>query len=134
MDSHKNPVDLPIRVNQTDPILIELLHLDLNSGQNETLSISSKQLKQMKRQADKLLPSSSTDLHRDLLLSIRKPGIYRLQRVVDESNLDVQARTSDALVVSCPRALIKNSHSHRCRGELSNLVLEAEGTPPLKVK
>lgn len=134
IDSQKSLVNLPIRVNQTDPILIELFHLDLSGGQNETLSISSKQLKQMKRQADKMHPSSSSSLHRDLLLPIRKTGIYRLQRVLDESNLDVQTRTSDALVVSCPKALIKNSHSHKCRGELSNLVLEAEGTPPLKVK
>lgn len=132
IDSQKNPVDLPIRVNQTDPILIELLHLDINSGQNETLSISAKQLKQLKKQADKRHSGSS--LHRDLQLPVRKPGIYRLQRVVDESNLDVHMRTSDALVVSCPKALIKNTHSHKCRGELSNLVLEVEGTPPLKVK
>ncbi|GKZ52020.1 hypothetical protein AbraIFM66951_009661, partial [Aspergillus brasiliensis] len=43
-------------------------------------------------------------------------------------------RSSDALVVSCPRALVKNSHSHKCRGELSNLILAVEGTPPLKIK
>lgn len=134
LDLQRSTANLPIRVNQTDPILIELLHVDFNSGQNETLSISSKQLKQMKRQADKLHPGSSSDLHRDLLLPVRKTGIYRLQRVVDESNLDVHMRTSDALVSSCPKALIKNSHSHKCRGELSNLVLEVEGTPPLKVK
>lgn len=127
-------MNLPIRVNQTDPILIELLRLDINSGRNETLSISAKQLKQLKRQADKNHSGSSSNLHRDLLFPIREPGVYRLQRVVDESNLDVHMRKSDALVVSCPKALIKNSHSHKCRGELSNLVLEVEGTPPLKVK
>ena len=136
IDSHRNPVNLPIRVNQTDPILVELLRLDVNSGQNETLSIPAKQLKQLKRQADKKRSGSgsSSSLHRDLLFPVRDPGIYRLQRVVDESNLDVHMRTSDALVVSCPKASIRNSHSHKCRGELSNLVLEVEGTPPLKVK
>lgn len=131
VDSYKSSIDLPIRVNQTDPIVIELFRLDLNGG-NETISIPSKQLKQMKRQAGKRNPGP--DSHRDLLYPVRRPGIYRLQRVVDESNLEVHTRASDALVVPCPRATIKNSHTNKCRGELSNLVLEVEGTPPLKIK
>ncbi|RAL06314.1 putative nuclear envelope pore membrane protein [Aspergillus ibericus CBS 121593] len=134
IDSQNNAINLPIRVNQTDPILIELLRLDFDTGANETISLSSKQLKQLKRQAEKNHQISGSNLHRDLLYSIRRPGIYRLQRVVDESNLDVHMRSSDALVVSCPRALIKNSHTHKCRGELSNLILAVEGTPPLKIK
>lgn len=127
-------MNLPIRVNQTDPILIELLRLDLKTGENETLTIPAKQLKQLKRQADKRHASLEAVPHRDLFFPVRKTGIYRLQRVVDESQLDVRTRTSDALVVTCPRALIKNSHTNKCRGELSNLVLEVEGTPPLKIK
>ncbi|KAF9887125.1 hypothetical protein FE257_010500 [Aspergillus nanangensis] len=134
LDSQKSAVNIPIRVNQTDPILIELLRLDFNTGDNETISISAKQLKQLKRQSNKASPSSKNSLHRDLPLPVRRPGIYRLQRVVDESNLDVYVRMSDTPVLSCPRALIKNSHTHKCRGELSNLVLTVEGTPPLKIK
>ncbi|RAH53856.1 nuclear envelope pore membrane protein [Aspergillus piperis CBS 112811] len=134
IDAQKTAIDLPIRVNQTDPILIELLRLDYDTGANETIVLSSKQLKQMKKHAEKRHQSSSSDLHRDLLYSTRRPGIYRLQRVVDESNLDVHMRSSDALVVTCPRALVKNSHTHKCRGELSNLILAVEGTPPLKIK
>ncbi|KAL2862913.1 putative nuclear envelope pore membrane protein [Aspergillus lucknowensis] len=133
LDSQKTSVDLPIRVNQTDPILIELVRLDFNNGDSELISIAAKQLKQLKRQADKR-HSQHADLHRDLLLPIRKNGIYRLQRVVDESKLEVRVRSSDALVVSCPRALIKHSHTHKCRGELSNFMLAVEGTPPLKIK
>ncbi|KAL2219033.1 nuclear envelope pore membrane protein [Thermoascus aurantiacus ATCC 26904] len=134
IDSQKPSVALPIRVNQTDPILIELLRYDLSSGQNETITISSKQAKQLKRQADKKRHKSDVATHRDLLFPVRKTGIYRLQRVVDESKLEVRMRPSDTLVVSCPRALIKSSHSHKCKGELSNLTLEVEGTPPLKIK
>jgi nucleoporin POM152 len=133
VDSQKSTVTLPIRVNQTDPILVELFRLDFNSGDNETITIPSKQLKQLKRQAGKK-HQGSTDLHRDLQFPIRRPGIYRLKRVVDESNLDVRMQQSDALVVSCPRAMIRNSHTHKCRGELSNLILSVEGTPPLKIK
>ncbi|OJJ00981.1 hypothetical protein ASPVEDRAFT_601172 [Aspergillus versicolor CBS 583.65] len=133
LDSQKTTVDLPIRVNQTDPILIELLRLDFNNGDSEVISIPVKQLKQLKRRADKK-HSQSSSLHRDLLLPIRKTGVYRLQRVVDESKLDVRVRASDSIVTSCPRALIKNSYTNKCRGELSNLVLAVEGTPPLKIK
>ncbi|KAL4945339.1 hypothetical protein BDV06DRAFT_40415 [Aspergillus oleicola] len=134
LDSQKTTVDLPIRVNQTDPILIELLRLDFDNGDSEVISIPAKQLKQLKRQADKRHSQSSSDLHRDLLLPIRKTGVYRLQRVVDESKLEVRVRASDSIVTSCPRALIKNSYTHKCRGELSSLVLAVEGTPPLKIK
>ncbi|KAJ5966000.1 Nucleoporin [Penicillium waksmanii] len=134
LDSQKTTIDLPIRVNQTDPILIEILRLDLHTGENETLTVPAKQLKQLKRQAEKRHSTVDTVPHRDLLIPVRKTGIYRLQRVVDKSELDVRTRISDALVVSCPRALIKNSHTNKCKGELSNLVLEVEGTPPLKIK
>ncbi|KAL3470186.1 hypothetical protein BJX99DRAFT_55635 [Aspergillus californicus] len=134
LDTQKTTVDLPIRVNQTDPILIELLRLDLNNGDSEVISIPAKQLKQLKRQADKRHSQSSSVLHRDLQLPIRRTGIYRLQRVVDESKLEVRVRSSDSIVTSCPRALIKHSHTHKCRGELSNFVLGVEGTPPLKIK
>lgn len=134
LDSQKNVINLPIRVNQTDPVLIEVLRLDLNTGENETLSIPAKQLKQIKKQADKRHATLDPVPYRDLHIPVKKTGIYRLQRVVDESQLDVRTRTSDALVVSCPRALLKNSHTNKCRGELSNLVLEVEGTPPLKIK
>ncbi|KAJ5548651.1 Nucleoporin [Penicillium frequentans] len=134
LDSQRNTVTLPVRVNQTDPILIEVLRLDLNTGENETLTIPFKQLKQLKKQAEKRHAALDPVPYRDLYLPVKKTGIYRLQRVVDESQLDVRTRTSDALVVACPRALIKNSHTNKCKGELSNLVLEVEGTPPLKIK
>lgn len=134
LDSQRNIVNLPVRVNQTDPILIEVLRLDLNTGENETMTIPAKQLKQIKRQADKRHATLDPVPYRDLHIPIKKTGIYRLQRVVDESQLDVRTRTSDALVVACPRALLKNSHTNKCKGELSNLVLEVEGTPPLKIK
>ncbi|KAL2816848.1 hypothetical protein BDW59DRAFT_135631 [Aspergillus cavernicola] len=134
LDSSTATVELPIRVNQTDPILIELLRLDFNNGDSEVISIPAKQLKPLKRQADKRHSQSSSVLHRDLLLPIRRAGIYRLKRVVDESKLEVRVRSSDTLVTSCPRALVKTSHSHKCRGDLSNFVLAVEGTPPLKIK
>ncbi|PKY07695.1 hypothetical protein P168DRAFT_330945 [Aspergillus campestris IBT 28561] len=135
LDSHKSTVNLPIRINQTNPISIEIFRLDFNSGGNETITFSQKQLKPLKRQASQKKKSgSSRDQSLDILLPIKRQGIYRLKRVVDESNLDVHTRASDALVVSCPKAVAQVSHAHKCRGELSNLVLTVEGTPPLQIK
>jgi nucleoporin POM152 len=97
----KNPsVSLPIRVNQTDPISIELLRFDLDTGVNETITIPSKQLKQMKRQAEKLKTHTDRSTYSEVHFTVRKTGIYRLKRVLDESNLEVHVQGSDTLVVS----------------------------------
>jgi nucleoporin POM152 len=64
---------------------------------------------------------------------VRKPGVYRLQKVVDESNLEVQRRMSDTIVVNCPKATIRPSTSDRCIGDLSDLTVEVRGTPPMKI-
>jgi nucleoporin POM152 len=64
---------------------------------------------------------------------VKKPGVYRLHKVVDESNLEVQRRMSDTIVVNCPTAAIKQSTSDRCIGDLSDLTVEVRGTPPMKI-
>ncbi|KAK2794976.1 hypothetical protein FQN52_006855 [Onygenales sp. PD_12] len=134
LDAQKTQAVLPIRVNQTTPILVELLRYDLESGQNETITIPSKQLKQLFKQANK--GHSSSDIHtpRDLLFPVKKTGIYQLQKVVDDSKLEVRRRSLDTLIVACPKAHIRSSGDNRCKGELSNLILQVEGTPPLKIK
>lgn len=134
LDSHTTSVNLPIRINQTSPKLIELLRFDLDSNQEEILTISAKQSKQLKRQADKGHAKSDTATPRDLLYPVKKTGIYRLQRVTDESNLEVQRKMSDTLVVACPSATIKTAQRHKCMGDLSDLILEVIGTPPLKIR
>lgn len=134
LDSQHPSVTLPIRINQTTPELIELLRLDLETGANETITISSKQVKQLKKQADKGYGKLDTATSRDLLFPVKKTGVYRLQKVIDESKLEVQRRSVESLVVSCPKAHIRQSPPHKCKGELSDLVLEVEGIPPLKIK
>jgi nucleoporin POM152 len=91
-------------------------------------------LKQLKRQAEKLKSHSDRFPHGDIHISVQKPGLYRLKRVLDEMNLEVNIRGSDSLVVSCPKALLKTTSTHKCKGELSDLTLEVQGTPPLKIK
>ncbi|KAK2747269.1 hypothetical protein FQN57_002167 [Myotisia sp. PD_48] len=125
---------LHIRVNQTKPILIELLRFDFESGQNETIVVSEKQTKQLTKQAIKDRPKSNPKAPLDLIYPVKKIGAYRLKRVVDESKLGVQHRSVETLVVTCPKAVIKSLPVDKCRGDLSNLSMEVDGTPPFKIK
>lgn len=108
--------------------------MDLETGANETISIPSKQLKQIKKQADKGHGKLDTDTSRELLFPVKKAGVYQLQKVIDQSKLEVQSRSLRTLVVECPKAHLRPSQPHKCKGELSDLVLEVEGIPPLKIK
>lgn len=131
LSPQQQSVALPIRINQTTPVLMELLRVDVDTGLNETIVINNKQLKSMRKQAEK---RHNGELYRDLLFTVKKPGIYRLQKVVDESNLEVRTRLSDVLIALCPKAVVKSTHADKCKGELSDVYLEVEGVPPLKIK
>ena len=127
-------VDLPIRINQTNPISIEILRIDLDTNANETISVSSKEIKKLKRQADKSFAKNDHTSPRVLHYTIKETGLYRLEKVLDESKLEVQRRLSDTLVVQCPRAMVKTTKQDKCRGDLSDFYLQVEATPPLRIK
>jgi nucleoporin POM152 len=133
-----NQVQLPIQINQTQPILIEILRRDFDMTSEEVLSIKSSEAKKLRRAAADYHkrtkgPQSSQD---PLVLryTVRKPGQYTIQKIVDESKLDVRPRPSEILVVECPSARIKLESGDRCKGELSDVSFEVNGTPPLKIK
>src|SRR2546429_4141178 len=88
IDSSKKSVTLPIRINQTNPILIEVVRIDLDTNQNETISIPPKQIKELKKKADKLLPKNDITSPRFLNFEVKRTGVYRLHKVVDESKLE----------------------------------------------
>ena len=125
---------LPIRINQTHPILIELLRVDLDTNTNETITVNSKEISRLKRQADKEHTKNDLISPRILQFTVKETGLYRLQRVVDESKLEVQRRISDTLVVECPAAMVKAAPQNKCKGELSDFYLQVDATPPLKIK
>ena len=134
IDSSKRSVDLPMLINQTNPILIELLRIDLDTNANETITISSKEAKKLKRQADKGLSKNDASAPRTLKIPVYNTGLYRLRRVVDESNLEVQRRVSDTLVVRCPSASVKVVPQDKCMGQLSDFYFQVDATPPLKIR
>lgn len=127
-------VNLPIRVNQTNPILIELVRIDIDTNLNETILITSKDIKKIKKRLDKSVSKADPSNPRYLEFPIKKTGLYRLQRIVDESKLEVQRRLSDALVVRCPSARVNGAPENKCKGDLSDFYLDVEATPPFKVR
>ena len=134
IDSLKSSVELPLQINQTVPILIELLRIDLDTNQNETITISKKDIKRLKRQADSARGKKDPSSPQTLKLLVKRTGLYRLQKLVDESNLEVQRRMSDTLVVRCPSASVKSVSQNKCLGQLSDFFLQVDATPPLKIK
>ena len=127
-------MDLPIRINQTSPIYMEILRIDLDTNEQETISVSAKELKKLYKAANRGYGSSDQASPRMLRYSVKQTGLYRLQTVIDESRLQVQRRPSQLLVVDCPKASIQAAPQNKCKGDLSNFYLLVDATPPFKIK
>ena len=126
--------NLPIHINQTNPIAIQILRVNINTNINETINLTNKEIKKLRRQADKdLLRTDNTSI-RILQYPVKEPGLYRLQRVVDQSKLEVLRRISDTVVVECPTAMAVAAPHDKCRGDLSDFYLRVKATPPIKIK
>ncbi|KAL8912268.1 MAG: hypothetical protein Q9171_002723 [Xanthocarpia ochracea] len=134
VDSFTTSVNLPIQLNQTNPILIELLRVDLDTNLNETMTIHAKEIRRLKTLAQKHPLGRDAAAPRYLQYPVKQTGLYRLQRVVDESKLEVQRRLSDTLVVHCPSAHMRTVAETKCIGDLSNFYLQVDATPPINIK
>ncbi|PNS21261.1 Nucleoporin POM152 [Sphaceloma murrayae] len=134
LDVAKAQVNLPIQINQTIPISMNLVHFDLDSNKNETTILTSAQIKKLMNQASKTGPHPGVEGLMTLRVPVKKPGLYKLGRVTDKSGLEVRRRPGETFVVPCPRAVIKPLQQNRCKGELSNVELEVTGTPPMRVR
>ncbi|KAE8449930.1 hypothetical protein EG329_007069 [Mollisiaceae sp. DMI_Dod_QoI] len=116
---------IPLYFNQTKPKYVELLRIDFDTNANETIVLSQKEVNSARKTPDENILAIS--------YIAKKPGVYRLHKVIDKTKLEVQRRMSDTLVVTCPKAIVKATASDKCLGDLSDLTMEIEGTPPLKV-
>ncbi|KAJ6256568.1 hypothetical protein Dda_8432 [Drechslerella dactyloides] len=115
---------------------IQLVVKCLDKPESTTINITQKDIKRL----IKTLPSKPGEpkIHH-LHYPIHLPGLYRLEKVVDISQLVVRVRKSELLVASCPSASFVGDNadavtSDKCRGELSDLNLEVRGLPPLQVR
>lgn len=126
-------ITLPMLFNETVPVEVEVIRVDLETSVQETLKLGKDQIrtitKMAKRRADN---PDEPDVQFDY--PVKKPGVYRLGRVLDEYKLEVQRLTGNTYVVPCPKArVLPSPSSDRCLGDLSDLSLQVEGTPPLKI-
>jgi nucleoporin POM152 len=134
LDADTPFVSLPIQINQTAPISIELARYDFETDEVENIVITGKRARQLKRHAEKGFAKSDTKTPRTLQYSVSRTGLYRLEKVIDESKLEVRRRSYDVAVVKCPSASVSSSLDHGCAGDLSKVAIQVSGVPPFKVK
>lgn len=136
IDTTRTEAKLPIRINSTNPISMDLLRTDLDTQANETIHITKAQIKTMHKEASRLNSYSDKEFEpKTLYFSVKKPGLYVLSKVIDESNLEVaRKQLAHTVVVSCPKAEVRPSTPNQCKGELSKVEIEVTGAPPLTLK
>ncbi|KAL8243931.1 hypothetical protein R6Q59_010189 [Mikania micrantha] len=134
LDESRTSIELPIQINQTTPISIELVRHDLATEEVESITIGSKQARKLKKEADRRLSKADVNKPRILHYQVSKTGLYQLARVIDESKLDVRKRSYDVAVVACPKASVLVDVKDKCMGDLSSVSLHVEGIPPFKVR
>lgn len=126
----KTGAQLPIYFNSTVPAEIELLRIDLDTNKEETIRVPGRDVNRIA----KAIKDQPTSLGYQWQYVVKKPGVYRLKKVLDEYKLEVQRSTKATYVVPCPQAKIKTAESStRCIRDLSDLSLDVHGTPPLKI-
>lgn len=125
---------IPIFFNATIPVEVELIRTDLETNLQESIKLTRVQIRDIERRAKR----DSEDEAQTVVqyeYPAKKPGAYQLGRVLDEYKLEVQRHSPQTFVVPCPKAWVgPSTSSGRCVGELSDLSLQVEGTPPLKIK
>ncbi|MBE3045385.1 hypothetical protein IMZ48_23110, partial [Candidatus Bathyarchaeota archaeon] len=133
LGSGTSSIRIPIQFNGTMPVEIELLRIDLESGYPEVIKLSRREVAGIVKEMKSQLADSGSDAA-EVAYTVKKPGLYRLNKVLDEYKLEVQRPTRDTYVVPCPKAgFRKIESSNRCMNDLSDMYLDVEGTPPLKI-
>ncbi|KAF9873593.1 hypothetical protein CkaCkLH20_09052 [Colletotrichum karsti] len=130
----RDAVKLPIQFNSTIPAEMELIRIDLDTNQEETIKLSSREVKKIAKQI-KDQTTDSNPVAVAIEYSVKKTGVYRLGKVLDEYKLEVQRATKDTYVVPCPKAAFRTpDNAGRCIRDLSDLFIDVIGTPPLKIQ
>ncbi|KAF1956715.1 hypothetical protein CC80DRAFT_492231 [Byssothecium circinans] len=134
LNSSVTHLEIPILINQTEPIEMQLVRIDIENNHNESITIGKRELSKLMKKAQK--GTKAIDPADPLILkySIKKKGVYLLKKVLDRSKLEVRPRRSNVIVAACPQARIKPTGNDRCRNDMSDVTLEVEGVPPLAVK
>lgn len=131
----RDVIKIPIQFNSTIPAEIELIRIDLDTDQEEVIKVSNKEIKKIVKSIKDLMADATNPVVQTVDYPVKKTGIYRLGKVLDEYKLEVQRTTRDTYVVPCPQARFRTSEaSKRCIRDLSDLFVDVVGTPPLKIQ
>ncbi|KXH54177.1 hypothetical protein CSAL01_09767 [Colletotrichum salicis] len=129
----RETIRLPIQFNSTVPAEMELIRIDLDTNLEETIKLSTREVRKIAKQI-KDQTAESNPLAHSIEYPVKKTGVYRLGKVLDEYKLEVQRTTRDTYVVPCPKAGFRTPDKEdRCIRDLSNLLVDVTGTPPLKI-
>ncbi|CAN6663552.1 nucleoporin Pom152p [Trichomonascus vanleenenianus] len=130
-------VTIPIRLNATDPVFIELQRFDFETQEKTSFNFTKREIKKhMLEVAPESIEGSKLSY---VSLPVTQPGLYRLGRVIDTSNMDVRLYRVDVIVPRCPSAYIVSGSSDspyadRCIGDTDAPRLVVNGVPPMRVK
>jgi nucleoporin POM152 len=129
----KKVASVPVLFNATIPVEVELIRTDLDTGIEETVSFKRSEIREIERLVKRQHPEGKA-VEIQYNYNIKKAGAYHLGKVLDEYRLQVQRKSPFTYVVTCPTAKVAPSPSSaRCVGDLSDLSLQVDGTPPLKI-
>ena len=129
----KHVAFVPLQFNATIPIEVEIIHVDLETKAEDTIKMPKGGIKEVTKAAKHQEDDESQSVV-TYNFPVKKVGAYRLGKVLDEYKLEVQRTTADTFVVKCPTARVAPAASPgRCLGELSDLSIHVDGTPPLKI-
>lgn len=136
LENSYSEVYVPIRLNATDPIFIQLNSYDLGTQEMTVHEFTKKEIKKLKMP---IAPEKLDDPRLSYYaLPVSKPGLYRITKITDISKLNIRLYRSDVLVSRCPSAFISSGTdadgSHRCVGDVDVPKISLDGVPPLKVK
>ncbi|KAL0939471.1 nucleoporin pom152 [Colletotrichum truncatum] len=131
---NRDTIRLPIQFNATVPAEMELIRIDLDTNQEEIIKLSSREVRKIAKQIKDQMVDSKPVAHA-IEYPVKKTGVYRLGKVLDEYKLEVQRTTKDTYVVPCPKASFRTpENAGRCIRDLSDLFIDVVGTPPLKIQ
>ncbi|EPS40324.1 hypothetical protein H072_5865 [Dactylellina haptotyla CBS 200.50] len=132
----KEGASLPIMINASIPTLIQLSVRNFETPEPLMINITQKEIKRLIKSST--VKPGDPNIHH-IQYPIKNPGLYRLEKVIDVSQLVVRVRKAELLIAACPSASFGGGQSvspvlDKCRGELSDLTLEVVGLPPLQVR
>lgn len=141
------PAYVPMRLNATEPSFVQVYHVSFDDTSYKLLNFTKRELRKWTEVTSVAASDSAHFQQESKILSIKlpfkEPGLYRLAKVVDTSNLNVKLQHTDVVLSSCPTAAIRESSPlgksgqasiDRCIGDLESPELRVSGVPPLRVK